>query len=262
VDDVGRGASPSYRFGPYTLVPRERLLARDGVPQPLAPKLLDLLCLLVADAGLLVPRDRVIEAVWPDVFVSETSLRQKVWLLRKALKTPADGAEYIETVPRRGYRFTAPVTVLQPDPRSVALLRLRHHSGDPGDGWITEALTEMLRAELASSTGFRLVPAETVERHAADLSPPPVHTLSPQSLDRVRHLGGDWVVAGALVAAGSGEDAGLRVDLLVQCTKSREIIAAVTESGIRRDLTELAARAGHELRLALAAAQARGRSLP
>jgi len=65
------------------------------------------------------------------------------------------------------------------------------------------------------------------------------------------------VVAGALVAAGSGQDAGLRVDLLVQCTRSRQIIATVSESGTRRELAELATRTGHELRLALGAAQAR-----
>jgi DNA-binding winged helix-turn-helix (wHTH) protein/TolB-like protein len=321
LDDRQEGAESSYRFGPYQLVPHQRLLALGDVGIPLAPKLFDLLLLLVRESGRVVTRERIAEAIWPDVFVSETNLRQKVWLLRKALKAgDCEPVEYIETVPRRGYRFTAPVVeVAVPAPiippplptkpvlpdalprarpwlrnlvgllnivlmtvalssdrttayrmpglaasaspgdtrRSVALLRLRSHSGDPQDGWIADAFTEMLRAELATSTGFRLVPAETVQL-LHDLSPPPAMTLSAQSLSRVRHmLGGEWVVAGALVAAGAGEDAGLRVDLLVQCTKSREIIGSVTQSGTRRELNQLASRAGHDLRTALGAARAR-----
>jgi DNA-binding winged helix-turn-helix (wHTH) protein len=323
LDDCREGAEPSYRFGPYRLSTRRRLLGLGETPIPLAPKLFDLLVLLVSEAGHIVPRQRISEAIWPGVFVSETNLRQKVWLLRRALKEGGgDLADYIETVPRRGYRFVAPVILeagsspalpaalvaraLPPPPRrrfrpwlrngvglvnvvlmtlalsadrssvprvhgpatlsaspgdtrrSLALLRLRSHSRDPQDGWIADAFTEMLRAELAASPGFRLVPAETVQGLVRELSPPPAMTLSAQSLARVRHLvGGEWVVAGALVTAGSGEDARLRVDLLVQCTQSREIIGTVTQSGLRRELTDLASRAGHDLRASLGAAHSR-----
>jgi hypothetical protein len=64
-------------------------------------------------------------------------------------------------------------------------------------------------------------------------------------------LGTDLVVAGSLVATGPGPDAHLRVDLLIQCTRSREVLAAVTRRGPRRDLTELASRTAREVRRAL-----------
>jgi hypothetical protein len=137
---------------------------------------------------------------------------------------------------------------------AVAILRLRAYSGDARDGWIADAFTEILRAELAGSPSLRLVPAETIDREVADLSPPRVLSLSAQSLARLRErVGGDTVVAGALVAAAPGPDAWLRVDLLVQCTRSRGATGTLTQTGLRRDLPALAGRAARDLRRMLAA---------
>ena len=103
-DQVGR----SYLFGPFRLDAAERLLLRDNRPVPLTPKVFDLLEILVSKHGHLVEKEALQTALWPDSFVEEGGLTRCVSVLRKALGD-ADQA-YIETVPKRGYRFTAEVT--------------------------------------------------------------------------------------------------------------------------------------------------------
>ena len=101
----------SYQFGPFLLCPSEQLLLRDGKQVPLAPKAFDLLTVLVASSGRLLSREELLEAVWKDSFVEEINLTVNISLLRKALGTGPDGGAYIATVPKRGYRFTAPVRI-------------------------------------------------------------------------------------------------------------------------------------------------------
>ena len=103
------GTSPVYRFGPFVLDVTDRSLKRDGVPVPLTPKLFDLLVALVEGAGRLVEKDALLKKVWPDVAVEEGNLTTGVFSLRQLLDS--DGSSrYIETIPKRGYRFVAPVT--------------------------------------------------------------------------------------------------------------------------------------------------------
>jgi TolB-like protein/DNA-binding winged helix-turn-helix (wHTH) protein len=98
-----------YRFGPFTLVPRERQLLRDGQPVPLTAKCFDLLVALVENSGHLVTKDELMQRIWPDCFVEEANLSVNMSALRRALGEGANQAQYIETVPRHGYRFVAPV---------------------------------------------------------------------------------------------------------------------------------------------------------
>jgi DNA-binding winged helix-turn-helix (wHTH) protein len=96
-----------YEFGPFRLDPAEKILWRDGHPVPLTPKAFDTLLILVERGGRLVEKDELIRRLWPDSFVEENSLSQNIYLLRKALEKDRQGIRYIETVPRRGYRFIA-----------------------------------------------------------------------------------------------------------------------------------------------------------
>ncbi len=96
------------RFGEFRLYPTEQQLLREGMPVPLAPKAFDILLYLARNSGRLVKRETLMEAIWPDSFVEETNLTVNISLLRKALER--EGQPYIETVPRKGYRFTAEVT--------------------------------------------------------------------------------------------------------------------------------------------------------
>jgi len=101
-----------YQFGPYRLDPNEGRLLRNGEPVPLTPKAFETLVVLVQRSGHLVEKDELMKLLWPDSFVEESNLNQHVWTLRKTLGENKAGNEYIETVPKRGYRFMAEVQEL------------------------------------------------------------------------------------------------------------------------------------------------------
>jgi TolB-like protein/DNA-binding winged helix-turn-helix (wHTH) protein/Tfp pilus assembly protein PilF len=98
-----------YIFGPYRLDPVEQVLWRADQPVPLPPKDVEMLIVLVERAGHIVEKDELLERVWPGVFIEEGNLARRVFNLRQALGDGSEGQKYIETVPRRGYRFTAAV---------------------------------------------------------------------------------------------------------------------------------------------------------
>src|SRR5215470_8106865 len=97
----------SYEFGRFRLKPAERVLLREGEPVPLTPKVFDILVTLVEHGGQVVAKDDLMKRVWPNTFVEEGNLTQNISLLRKALGETPGGVQFIETVPRRGYRFVA-----------------------------------------------------------------------------------------------------------------------------------------------------------
>lgn len=105
------GDSDVYQFGPYQLRAGERVLYRDGQVLPLTPKALDTLLVLVKHHGKVVSKEDLMRAVWADAFVEEGILAQNVSTVRRTLENP----DWIETVPKRGYRFAAPVTVVRPE---------------------------------------------------------------------------------------------------------------------------------------------------
>src|SRR6266850_8339513 len=102
----------TYEFGPFRLEPAEGLLLRDNQAVPLSPKAFETLIVLVQRSGHLVEKDELMKAVWPNSFVEEANLNHQVWTVRKALGEWQDGNGYIETVPKKGYRFTAAVREL------------------------------------------------------------------------------------------------------------------------------------------------------
>jgi len=117
-----------YEFGPYHIDTGERLLRRDGEVIPLPPKLADTLLVLVRTAGRMVDKNDLMKAVWPDTFVEEGALTRNISLLRKTLGDAGDETAYIETIPRRGYRFVAPVNAVELEP-AVADATNGKHAG-------------------------------------------------------------------------------------------------------------------------------------
>lgn len=99
----------SYGFGPYRLDAEERVLLRDGQPVTLPPKDLETLFVLVENAGHIVEKEELLQKVWPGLFIEEGNLARHVFNLRQVLGDTTEGRPYIETVPRRGYRFAAEV---------------------------------------------------------------------------------------------------------------------------------------------------------
>jgi TolB-like protein/DNA-binding winged helix-turn-helix (wHTH) protein len=102
-----------HTFGSFLLDPVERVLLRDGEPLALTPKSFETLLTLVENSGHIVAKDELLRRVWPGTFVEEATLAQNVFTLRKALGDSPEGHLYIETVPKRGYRFTARVQVIE-----------------------------------------------------------------------------------------------------------------------------------------------------
>lgn len=116
---------PRYFFGPFLLDPTEKVLLRKGEPLALPPKALETLLALVEHRGHVIEKGQLLERVWPNTFVEEATLTQNIFTLRKALGDSPNGHEYIETIPRRGYRFVAPVRMLdEPTAQTDAQPRL------------------------------------------------------------------------------------------------------------------------------------------
>jgi TolB-like protein/DNA-binding winged helix-turn-helix (wHTH) protein len=112
-----------YEFGEFRLETAEQLLLRQGEPTRLTRKEFDTLLVLVQSSGHLVEKDELMKRVWADTFVEEANLARNVWSLRKVLSDDQGEHRYIETVPKRGYRFIAPVRDLAGEDTEVLFQR-------------------------------------------------------------------------------------------------------------------------------------------
>ncbi|MGA9334691.1 MAG: winged helix-turn-helix domain-containing protein [Rudaea sp.] len=99
----------AYEFGQFILVPAQNRLLCDGKVVSLAPKVFDTLVLLVRNQGRLIEKDELLRTLWPHTIVEEVALAHNVSQLRKVLGDTAENPKFIETVPKRGYRFIAAV---------------------------------------------------------------------------------------------------------------------------------------------------------
>ena len=104
-----------YEFGKFRCDPREHLLLCGGKPVSLSPKSFEILVALIQGNGRLLTKDELMQQVWPDSFVEEANLTVNISALRKVLGETPGGQRYIETVPKRGYRFVAPVREFEGD---------------------------------------------------------------------------------------------------------------------------------------------------
>ena len=100
-----------YEFGPFALDARSRILLRDGVTVRLTPKAFETLLVLIHHGVQVVEKEQLLKEVWPDTFVEEGSLSRNIHELRKALGDDSSQPSYIETIPKRGYRFLAPLKI-------------------------------------------------------------------------------------------------------------------------------------------------------
>ena len=100
-----------YEFGSFVLDAGSRILFKDGVTVHLTPKAVETLLVLIQHGMQVVDKDQLLKEVWPDSFVEEGSLSRNIHELRKALGDDSSEPRYIETIPKRGYRFLAPLKV-------------------------------------------------------------------------------------------------------------------------------------------------------
>ena len=170
---MGRSHNTKYRFGPYTLEPDERRILREGAsPIELTAKAFDLLVLLVSRAEQLVTKDEILDAVWQEVSIAESNLTTTISMIRRALQEDSEH-RYIETVPKKGYRFVAQVSVVTGQARSET---------EPIDQLRPPSATERRRSGL-------LVSGALVTLMAAGIGFGILHRSRPKSpfQDAIRH---------------------------------------------------------------------------
>jgi non-specific serine/threonine protein kinase len=126
-----------FELGPFRLDADAALLTRDGALTPLGPRAIRVLSTLVAHAGDYVSKARLLDTAWPGVVVEESNLAVQVAAIRRALAQAPGAERWIETLPRRGYRFVGPVRELTDD-RAVADIKLTN---------LPEALTSFIGRE-------------------------------------------------------------------------------------------------------------------
>jgi DNA-binding winged helix-turn-helix (wHTH) protein/tetratricopeptide (TPR) repeat protein len=176
-----------YEFGPFQFDLTNRLLKRGDEAVSLGAKTADILAILIRRAGYLVEKDELLKEVWPDTFVEEANVSQHVFALRRALGDERAGPTYIETVPRRGYRFIANVRVIEGGENRttsaqasvhaheqgahvnhepvVAVLPFTNVLGDPEVEYLVQGITDNVINNLSRISKLRVMSRSTVLRY-------------------------------------------------------------------------------------------------
>lgn len=144
-------AATLFDFAPYRLDLAQGVLLRDGQRVPIVPKAIELLAVLVREPGRVLPRTKLVEALWPDVVVEEGNLTKLVFQLRREL-----GEDAIETVPKRGYRFARAVVTAAPE-EALAVLPFADLSEGRTEGSLCEGISEEILAAVSRIPGLKVV---------------------------------------------------------------------------------------------------------
>ena len=185
-----------YEFGPFRIDPGERLLRRGAKVIPLSPKAIETLLILASSGGRVVEKEDLIKRVWPDTFVEEGGLARNISLLRKVLGEGQDDSQYIETIPRRGYRFVAPVSEVREGStasRSLAVLPLANLSDDPAQDFFADGMTDELISYLMKIEALRVSSRTSVMLYKG---------VSKPLRQIARELDVLWVVEGTVLHSG------------------------------------------------------------
>ena len=169
---------PAYRFGPFRFdAAAYQLLAGDRTVS-LSPKVMDLLRLLASRPSQLVTKEDILRELWPDVAVTDNAVTQVVSELRQALGDDPASPRYVQTVPRRGYRFIASVQVSTPAAapvrapaerrpsgpakRVIAVSDFRNVTADANDDWMAAGIAETVTNDLRSLRDLRVIDRASV----------------------------------------------------------------------------------------------------
>ena len=167
-----------FHFGPFRMDLLEHRLLRGDDKVALTPKAFDTLLVLVRNSGRIVAKEELLKTVWPETFVNEATVAQNIFTLRKALGG-SEGDQFIQTIPKRGYRFVAGVTQVwdesadvsrdqfetvdsirwgEPITRSLAVLPLINETKDkdPNAEYLCDSLTESLVNSLSLLPGVQI----------------------------------------------------------------------------------------------------------
>lgn len=202
-----------YSFGPFELNTEEQVLVREGHFLALKPKVFHLLLVLVQNSGRVVCKDELMKKVWSDSFVEESNVAVGICKIRKLLGGESNGHTYIETVPRRGYRFVASVTeISQPasdrsvsdSVEGVALDGYAHCGkgtiavlpfkliGTTGCDYLRVGMADALITRLTNLTQVTVRPTSSIRRYDGAQDP----------ILAGRELSVEWVLDGSVQKAG------------------------------------------------------------
>jgi len=217
-----------YEFKGFRLEAGQRRLLFQGQPVPVKPKILDLLLFLVEMRGQLVVKEDLMREIWPDSIVEENNITVSMSILRKTLGDDQLTHQFIETVPRRGYRFLAEVTEVTPEqpaasaPRrpetqteiqeetidSLAVLPSQMPGSDPNVEYLSEGITESIVNMLSRIPKLRVLACSTVFRFKGkDLDPQTVGfqlNVKAVMMIRVMRLGEKLIIRSELVKVSDG----------------------------------------------------------
>ncbi|MCI0387459.1 MAG: winged helix-turn-helix domain-containing protein [Acidobacteria bacterium] len=173
-----------YEFGHFRLDAIQRLLLRNGEIVPLTPKAFEILLFLVQHYGRVLSKDELMKAVWPDCFVEEANLARQISVLRKVLGESNGEHRYIETLPRRGYRFFTsvvercnghdePTTLQQARSfaigpaavRSVAVLPFQSLSADESDAALGLGMADAVITKLGNLRQVLVRPTSVMRKY-------------------------------------------------------------------------------------------------
>jgi TolB-like protein/lipoprotein NlpI len=223
-----------YEFGPFSLNPPERLLLCGTKAVPLTPKVFDTLVVLVSNSGHVVGKDELMRELWPDTNVEEANLTQNVSVLRKALAARDKGNSYIETVPKRGYRFIADARRLAIDEGklageqgslsstaermedersrnidSLAVLPFANASADTNAEYLSDGITESIINRLSQLPRLRVMARNAVFRYKGrEVNPQEVgRELNVRAVltGRVLHLENKLIIRTELIDVAQGQ---------------------------------------------------------
>ena len=280
---MGAAEQHVYRFGDFALVPRERSLRHRGAPVALTGKAFDLLVALVTDAGHLLTKDELLQRVWPGLVVEEVNLSVNISALRKALAAAGAGPEWIETVPRQGYRFRGPVRLDEAEPVATPQARrplrtwlitamvalgavllgaaiwvvrgqqyasvvvLPFQANDAADAYLADGLADGLIDRLATQPRLRVVPRASAFRFRGT-----------DPLEAARRLDAAAAITGFVAAA----DGGVTLRLELVDTRRRTAVWSRQYEAVRAELPGLRERLALDVTDALGAGGARRGAAP
>lgn len=213
-----------YEFNDFRLDGAQRRLLHQGKPLSIKPKILDLLLFLVQHHGQLVDKEDLMREIWPDTIVEENNITVSISMLRKILEEDPDKRQYIETVPRRGYRFVAEViefpakkstsdlaAVKKTDDLpidSLAALPMPNLKQDVTVEYLTEGITESIINTLSQITKLRVVACSmTLRFKGKDVDPQEVgRLLNVRAVMPIRviQLGDKLIIRSELVRVADG----------------------------------------------------------
>lgn len=195
-DNKSKGVKHFYEFGPFRLDLEQRLLSTpEGETVPLAPKNFETLVVLIENRGRIVSKKEMMNRLWPDRYVEESNVSQNIFMVRKILGESPGKAQYIENIPRRGYRFIGTVNEVQevtekteaealasgeepapevrPENRarpdeakiSIAILPMINETGDPAWEYLADGVTDSLIKLLSHLPQVRVIARSLVYQY-------------------------------------------------------------------------------------------------